>query len=116
MRVLSLASLNGLRIHHCRELWCRSQIPLGAQVAMAVAQAGSYSSDSTDSTNATLICQEHGPKKEKKKRKDVKHGRSLKSVRRNFSLLDSLFGLKVSLLLSYYYVLDTARCLPDYIS
>ena len=55
-------------------------------------------------------------KRKKKKRKDVKHGRSLKSVRRNFSLLDSLFGLKVSLLLSYYYVLDTVRCLPDYIS
>ena len=29
----------------CRELWCRSQTRLGSGVAVAVVQAGSYSSD-----------------------------------------------------------------------
>ena len=29
-RVPSLASLSGLRICHCRELWCRSQMRLGS--------------------------------------------------------------------------------------
>ena len=44
MQVQSLASLSGLRI---RELWCRSRTWLGAGVAVAVVQAGSYSSDLT---------------------------------------------------------------------
>ena len=35
MRVQSLASLDGLRIQHCRELWCRSQTWLGSQIAVA---------------------------------------------------------------------------------
>ena len=43
--VWSLASLNGLRIRHCHELWCRSQTQLGSQVAVAVVQAGGYSSN-----------------------------------------------------------------------
>ena len=30
------ASLSGLRIWHCRELWCRSQTWLGSGVAVAV--------------------------------------------------------------------------------
>ena len=37
----------GLRTWHCCELWCRSQTWLGSQVTMAVAQASSYSSNST---------------------------------------------------------------------
>ena len=37
LRVQSLASLSGLRIRHCRELWCRSQTQLGSGVAVAVA-------------------------------------------------------------------------------
>ena len=36
LQVQSLASLNGLRIWHCRELWCRSQTRLGSGVAVAV--------------------------------------------------------------------------------
>ena len=32
----SLASLNGLRILHCCELWCMSQMWLRSQVAVAV--------------------------------------------------------------------------------
>ena len=35
--VRSLASLGGLRIQHCCELWCRSQTWLGFDVAVAVA-------------------------------------------------------------------------------
>ena len=33
----SLALLSGLRIWHCRELWCRLQTLLGSRVAMALA-------------------------------------------------------------------------------
>ena len=34
--VRSLASLSGLRIWHCRELWCRLQMWLGSDIAGAV--------------------------------------------------------------------------------
>ena len=44
-RVWSLASLTGLRIRHCHELWCRSQTRLGSGIAVALAQAGSNSSN-----------------------------------------------------------------------
>ena len=37
----SLASLNGLRIRHCCELWCRSQTQLRSCVVVAVAVASS---------------------------------------------------------------------------
>ena len=43
-RVQSLASFRGLRIRRCRELWGRSQRWLGSWVAVALAQAGSWSS------------------------------------------------------------------------
>ena len=36
MWVQSLASLSGLRIWHCHELWCRLQTWLGSRVAVAV--------------------------------------------------------------------------------
>ena len=36
-QVRSLASLSGLRIWHCRQLWCRSQMWLGSCVAVVVA-------------------------------------------------------------------------------
>ena len=36
MRVRSLASLSGLRIQCCLELWCRSKTWLGPSVAVAV--------------------------------------------------------------------------------
>ena len=38
LRVPSLASLSGLRIQRCHELWCRSQTRLGSHVAVAVAR------------------------------------------------------------------------------
>ena len=37
LRVQSLASLSGLRIQHCRELWYRSQMQLGSSIAVALA-------------------------------------------------------------------------------
>jgi len=55
IQVRSLASLIGLRIQHCHEMWCRSQMQLGSCIAVAMAQAGSYSSDSTPSLG-TSIC------------------------------------------------------------
>ena len=61
-QVRSLASLSGLRIQHCRELWCRSQLQLRSGVAVAVMQAGGYSSDLTSSLG-TSICRQCGPKK-----------------------------------------------------
>ena len=48
------------------ELWCRSQMRLGSHVAVAV--AGSYSSDSTPSLG-TSICCGCGPEKQKIKEK-----------------------------------------------
>ena len=44
--VRSLASLSGLRIQRCHELWCRSKTRLGSYVAVAVVYAGSCSSNS----------------------------------------------------------------------
>ena len=35
-QVLSLASFSGLRIWHCHELWCRSQMRLGSGIGVAV--------------------------------------------------------------------------------
>ena len=40
MRVRSLILLSGLRIWHCRELWCRVQMRLRFCVAVALAEAG----------------------------------------------------------------------------
>ena len=71
LRVQSLASLSGLRIWHCGELWYRWQTQLGSCVAVAVAQAGSYSCISTP-TLGTSICHNYGPKNQKKKKKKRK--------------------------------------------
>ena len=55
--------LSELRIRCCCELWCTSQTQLGSgfAVAVAVAKAGSCSSDSTPGLG-TSICCECGPK------------------------------------------------------
>ena len=68
MRVQTLALVSGLRIQHCRELWARSQTWLGSGIAVAVTQAGDYSSDSAPSLG-TCICRRLSPKKTKKKKK-----------------------------------------------
>jgi len=65
LRVRSLASFSELRIWPCCELWCRSQMWLRSHVAVAVAKAGSCSSNLTPSLG-TSICHRFCPKKEKK--------------------------------------------------
>ena len=65
MQDRSLASLCGLRIRRCHELWCRSQTWLGSGVAVAVAQVGSCSSALTPSLG-TSVCSRCDPKKQKK--------------------------------------------------
>ena len=37
------ASLSGLVIWHCQEVWCKTQIRLRSHISVAVALAGSYS-------------------------------------------------------------------------
>ena len=46
MEVQSLALPSGLRIQHCCELWCRSQMRLRSGIAVAVALASGNSSNS----------------------------------------------------------------------
>ena len=60
----SLASLSGLKILSGCELWYRLQTRLKFGVAVAVAQAGSCSSDSTPSLG-TSTCYTCCPKKKK---------------------------------------------------
>ena len=47
MKVQPLASLSEFKIQCCSELWCRLQTQLEFAVAVAVAQAGGHSSNST---------------------------------------------------------------------
>ena len=56
LRVRSLASLSGLRIQHCRELWCRPQTWLRSSLAVAVAKAGSSSSSSSPCLESCMCC------------------------------------------------------------
>ena len=67
MRVPSLASLSGLRIRPCLELWCRSQTQLGSGSDVAVAVASNYSSDWTPSLGPSICCN-CSPKKTKNKK------------------------------------------------
>ena len=67
--VQSLASLRGLRIQGCRELWWRSQTRLGSGV-VAVVQTGSCSSHSDLTPSlGTSICCGFKLKKDQKKKK-----------------------------------------------
>ena len=66
-QVRSLTLLSGLRIWHCRELWCKVQTQLGSGIAVAVVQASSCSSNQTPSLG-TSICRDCGPKKPKNKK------------------------------------------------
>ena len=68
---LWVQSLASLRIWHCCELWCRLQKWLGSCVAVALAWAGSYSSDRTPILG-TSICCGCSPRKDQKKKKKKK--------------------------------------------
>ena len=73
----SLASLNGLRIWRCRELWYRSQMRPRSGIAVAVTVAGRSSSNSTRSLGTSICCR-YGHKKAKKRiYSDDKHSTSL---------------------------------------
>ena len=69
MQVPSLASLSGLRIQRCRELWCRSRTRLGSGIAVAMVQAGSCSSNSIPSLGTSMYpgCSKKNPKNKKQK-------------------------------------------------
>ena len=67
-RQKTIAQTSGLRIQHCQELWCRSQMRLGSHIAVAMAVASSYSSDLIPSLG-TSIGHRCSPKKTKKKKK-----------------------------------------------
>ena len=66
MQVQPLASLRGLRIQRCHELWCGWQTWLSSGGVVAVGQAGIHSSDSTPSLG-TFVCCRCGPKETKNK-------------------------------------------------
>ena len=68
MPVRSLASLTGLRIQRGCDLWQRSQMRLGSQVAVAAAEAGSCGSDFTPCLG-TSTCRGCSLKKDKEKKK-----------------------------------------------
>ena len=69
LRVQSLASISGLRIWCCCELWCRSQTQLGSCVAVAVMPACSCRSDWTPSLGTCICLKETKNKKTKQKKK-----------------------------------------------
>ena len=74
LRVWCLASLSGLRIWCCHELWYRLHMWLGSDVAVVVVWAGGYSSNWTPNLG-TSICHTHThtyicSKKLKKKKKE----------------------------------------------
>ena len=75
LRVESLALLSRLGIWRSCELWCRLQTWLWSWVAMALAQAGHYSSDLIPSLE-TSICNGSSPRngKKTKKKKYIQNG------------------------------------------
>ena len=82
MWVRALASLRGLVIRCCHELWCRSQAEFGSGIAVAVASASSCSSDLIPSLG-TSICRGCGSKKKKQRENSIM--RTAPNTRGNFS-------------------------------
>ena len=71
-RVQSLSLLSGLRIRHCHELWCGSQMQLGSCTAVAVVYAGGYSSLAWEPPYAAGAALEKAKRQiKKKKRKEI---------------------------------------------
>jgi len=85
MQVRSQASLSGLRIQYCHELWCRVQTWLRSHVAVAVGQVSGYSTDLTPSLG-TFICHRCNPKKQKKKKKKKEKKKSNQGLMGSFSI------------------------------
>ena len=86
--VRSPASLSGLRIRCCHELWCRLQTRLGSCIAVAVAEAGSCGFDSTPSLG-TSTCPGWGPKNKQtnKQKNSFSHFFRLLPLPKHFSYL-----------------------------
>ena len=84
LRVRSLASLSGLPIRHCCELWYRSQMWLRSSVAVAVVSASSCSSNSTPSLGTSICCEcsckKTKDQKKKKKKKELNSAQSLRKL------------------------------------
>ena len=72
LQVQSLASLSGLRIWRCHGLWCGLQTRLEFDVAVAVAVAGSCSSDRPPAWEP-LYAAGAALKRKKKKENEKKH-------------------------------------------
>ena len=77
LQVRSLPLLSGLTIQHCCELWCRLQTRLGSRVAVVLAQASGYSSNSTPSLGSSM-CHESSPRNGKKTKQTNKQKRNEK--------------------------------------
>ena len=81
-----MASLSGLRIHHCCELQCRLQLQLRSHIAVAVAMAvaSSCSSDLIPSLGIPIY---HSTalksKKKKKNQKERERGSTLSRINLN---------------------------------
>ena len=78
------------------ELWFGLQMRLESGVAVAVAVAGSYSSNQTPSLG-TYICSACGPKKQKKKKKKKKKEKKKKGKKSNLQMV----YFKVKIFISY---------------
>ena len=75
MQVWFLASLSGLRIWHCHELWCRLEMWLISGMAVAVA---SCCSSNYIPSLGTSICHSCGPNKQTNKQTKMHNTISLK--------------------------------------
>ena len=72
LQVQSLASFSGIRIRHCRELWCRSQTWLGSHVAVAAAPIRPLAWELPCAERTALKCKNKKTKKQKKKKEREK--------------------------------------------
>ena len=61
----------------CRELWCRLQTRLGSRGAVALVEAGGYSSDSTPSLGTSICCRS-GPRNSNNNNKKTKNKQTKK--------------------------------------
>ena len=100
IQVQSLASLGGLRIQRCIELWCRWQIRLGALIAGAMAGAVAGAVAGSCSSGWALAWEPpctSGAALKRKKKKEKK-----KNINSNFPNFKDL--LSTVLLLTFYYL------------
>ena len=113
MQFGSLALLHGSAIWGCCEMWCRSQTQLGSCIAVAMVQAGSWSSDLTP-TLATSICHGCGPKKKQKrnKKRTFKKIYILEFITINFhwSIKLNLYNREICIHTYIYIYIYTTQC------